>query len=52
VTLYPGDVVSTGTPEGVGDISGRFLADGDTVRIELEEVGSLTNPVVRDGSAG
>jgi 2-keto-4-pentenoate hydratase/2-oxohepta-3-ene-1,7-dioic acid hydratase in catechol pathway len=52
VTLYPGDVVSTGTPEGVGDISGRFLQDGDTVRIELEEVGSLTSPVVREDNAG
>jgi 2-keto-4-pentenoate hydratase/2-oxohepta-3-ene-1,7-dioic acid hydratase in catechol pathway len=46
VTLYPGDIVSTGTPEGVGDVSGRFLQPGDTVRIELEEVGSLINPVL------
>lgn len=48
VTLYPGDIVSTGTPEGVGDISGRFLKPGDTVRIELEEVGALTNPVLAE----
>jgi 2-keto-4-pentenoate hydratase/2-oxohepta-3-ene-1,7-dioic acid hydratase in catechol pathway len=52
VTLYPGDIVSTGTPEGVGDITGRFLQHGDTVRIELDEVGSLSNPVVRSDGAG
>jgi len=51
VTLHPGDIVSTGTPEGVGDITGRFLQPGDSVRIELEEVGSLTNPVVAEDSA-
>jgi 2-keto-4-pentenoate hydratase/2-oxohepta-3-ene-1,7-dioic acid hydratase in catechol pathway len=50
VTLYPGDIVSSGTPEGVGDITGRFLRPGDTVRIELEEVGSLTNPVLAEDS--
>lgn len=46
VALYPGDIVSTGTPEGVGDVDGRFLKDGDVVRIELEGIGTLTNPVV------
>jgi 2-keto-4-pentenoate hydratase/2-oxohepta-3-ene-1,7-dioic acid hydratase in catechol pathway len=45
VTLLPGDIVATGTPEGVGDVDGRYLAPGDVVSIELEGVGVLTNPV-------
>jgi 2-keto-4-pentenoate hydratase/2-oxohepta-3-ene-1,7-dioic acid hydratase in catechol pathway len=40
LTLKPGDVVSTGTPAGVGP-----LADGDEVEIEVEGVGTLTNTV-------
>jgi 2-keto-4-pentenoate hydratase/2-oxohepta-3-ene-1,7-dioic acid hydratase in catechol pathway len=46
VTLLPGAIVATGTPEGVGDVDGRFLAPGDQVEIELEGVGTLVNPVV------
>ena len=40
LTLEPGDVVSTGTPAGVGPVS-----DGDTVEIEIEGVGTLRNDV-------
>lgn len=40
VTLEPGDVISTGTPAGVGPLS-----DGDTVEIEVEGVGTLRNSV-------
>ncbi len=40
MTLLPGDVVLTGTPEGVGPIE-----DGDTVEVEVEGVGVLVNPV-------
>ncbi len=40
MTLEPGDVIATGTPEGVGP-----LADGDTVRIEVEGVGELEHTV-------
>ena len=40
-TLEPGDLVLTGTPEGVGE-----LVDGDVVRVEIEGVGVLSNPVV------
>lgn len=47
VTLLPGDIIATGTPEGVGDVDGRYLAPGDVVRIELEGVGALENPVAR-----
>jgi 2-keto-4-pentenoate hydratase/2-oxohepta-3-ene-1,7-dioic acid hydratase in catechol pathway len=40
MTLLPGDVVSTGTPSGVGR-----LLPGDTVEVELEGIGILSNPV-------
>ncbi|MFE4758828.1 fumarylacetoacetate hydrolase family protein [Streptomyces mirabilis] len=42
-TLHPGDLVLTGTPAGVGAGNGRFLGDGDQVRIEIQDVGDLTN---------
>jgi len=49
ITLEPGDLILTGTPAGVG--LGRkppvYLADGDEVTIEIEGIGSLTNPVQR-----
>jgi 2-keto-4-pentenoate hydratase/2-oxohepta-3-ene-1,7-dioic acid hydratase in catechol pathway len=41
MTLEPGDVISTGTPSGVGN-----LAPGDTVSVEIEGIGVLTNPVI------
>ncbi len=41
-TLLPGDVVLTGTPAGV-----RTVAEGSTMSIEIEGIGTLTNPVVR-----
>ena len=41
MTLLPGDIISTGTPSGIGP-----LTAGDTVRIRVEGVGDLTNPVV------
>ncbi|MBI4515553.1 MAG: fumarylacetoacetate hydrolase family protein [Deltaproteobacteria bacterium] len=48
VTLEPGDVITTGTPAGVGfrRQPPRFLREGDTVRIEIEQIGALANPVV------
>ena len=45
-TLEPGDVISTGTPEGVGMASGRFLVPGDVVEIQVDGVIPLTNRVV------
>jgi 2-keto-4-pentenoate hydratase/2-oxohepta-3-ene-1,7-dioic acid hydratase in catechol pathway len=44
-TLEPGDVIATGTPGGVGAFRDPpvFLADGDTVEVEIERVGTLTN---------
>jgi 2-keto-4-pentenoate hydratase/2-oxohepta-3-ene-1,7-dioic acid hydratase in catechol pathway len=40
MTLEPGDIISTGTPEGIGP-----LAAGDTVKVVVEGVGELVNPV-------
>jgi len=50
VTLEPGDVVSTGTPAGVGFVRNppRFLQPGDDVVISVEQVGELRNPVVAE----
>ena len=42
-TLFPGDVIATGTPAGVGTPRGIFLKPGDLVRIEVEGVGTLVN---------
>jgi 2-keto-4-pentenoate hydratase/2-oxohepta-3-ene-1,7-dioic acid hydratase in catechol pathway len=49
-TLLPGTVILTGTPHGVGYARKPpvFLQAGDTVSIELEKVGTLTNPVVNE----
>ena len=41
MTLLPGDIISTGTPSGVGPIK-----PGDSVTIHVEGVGALTNPVI------
>ena len=45
VTLRPGDVISTGTPFGVGGFRKIFLKDGDTLRVEVANVGVLQNRV-------
>jgi acylpyruvate hydrolase len=48
MTLEPGDVIATGTPAGVGMARKpqRWLHEGDVVRVEVEKVGVLENPVV------
>ena len=43
MTLEPGDIIATGTPEGVGP-----LTDGDVVEIEIPEVSRVSNPVTAD----
>ncbi|MDP8984605.1 MAG: fumarylacetoacetate hydrolase family protein [Pseudomonadota bacterium] len=45
MTLYPGDLLATGTPAGVGIASGRFLKPGDQVRVEIEQLGAIDNRV-------
>lgn len=42
MTLYPGDIIATGTPEGVGPVQ-----DGDTIRIVIDQVGEMRVPVVQ-----
>jgi 2-keto-4-pentenoate hydratase/2-oxohepta-3-ene-1,7-dioic acid hydratase in catechol pathway len=42
MTLLPGDIISTGTPAGIGP-----LTAGDVVTVKVEGVGELTNPVVK-----
>jgi acylpyruvate hydrolase len=53
MTLEPGDVVATGTPSGVGFVRRppRFLRPHDTVRVEIEGLGVLENPVVAEGES-
>lgn len=46
ITLKPGDIISTGTPEGVATFTGQpFLKDGDMVEASIERIGTLRNPV-------
>lgn len=49
-TLLPGTVIITGTPQGVGmaRTPQLWLKAGDTVTIEIEGIGSLTNPVIEE----
>ena len=46
-TLMPGTVILTGTPHGVGMARTPpvFMKDGDVVSVQIESIGSLTNPV-------
>lgn len=46
-TLRTGDLIFTGTPEGVGFRNGTFLEDGDIVRTSIEGIGTLTNRCIR-----
>jgi 2-keto-4-pentenoate hydratase/2-oxohepta-3-ene-1,7-dioic acid hydratase in catechol pathway len=48
ITLEPGDLIATGTPAGVGAFRKPplFMKPGDEITIEIDGVGSLTNPVV------
>jgi 2-keto-4-pentenoate hydratase/2-oxohepta-3-ene-1,7-dioic acid hydratase in catechol pathway len=47
MTLFPGDVIATGTPSGVGP-----LKPGDRVEVEIEGLGMLENPIDRQLDAG
>ena len=51
VTLQPGDIIATGTPAGVGLPRGEFLKAGDTVKIEIDGLGTLVNRMVADAAA-
>jgi 2-keto-4-pentenoate hydratase/2-oxohepta-3-ene-1,7-dioic acid hydratase in catechol pathway len=45
ITLYPGDIIATGTPAGVGlgMKPPRFLKAGDVVRVEVDGLGAIEN---------
>jgi 2-keto-4-pentenoate hydratase/2-oxohepta-3-ene-1,7-dioic acid hydratase in catechol pathway len=45
VTLEPGDIISTGTPAGVGSASGTFVKPGDVLEAWIDGIGTLTSPV-------
>lgn len=53
ITLLPGDVITTGTPDGVGAFRKPpvFLKHGDVVTVEVEGLGQLTNPCVEEPGA-
>ncbi len=53
MTLEPGDVIATGTPGGVGFARKppRWLRPGDVVRVEIEGIGTLENPVIAESVA-
>ena len=52
MTLEPGDLIATGTPEGVGAGMDppRFLRPGDVVRCEIDGIGAIENRVVSPGA--
>jgi 2-keto-4-pentenoate hydratase/2-oxohepta-3-ene-1,7-dioic acid hydratase in catechol pathway len=51
MTLVPGDIISTGTPAGVGmGTGGPYLKDGDVVESKVEKIGTLRNPVRNESS--
>ena len=47
MTLLPGDIIATGTPDGVGAATGNFLRPGDRVEAEIEGIGVLANKIVK-----
>jgi 2-keto-4-pentenoate hydratase/2-oxohepta-3-ene-1,7-dioic acid hydratase in catechol pathway len=47
MTLYPGDLIATGTPAGVS-----LMKSGDVVEVEIEEIGVLRNPIVESTRHG
>ena len=47
MTLLPGDIIATGTPDGVGAATGTFLRAGDRIEAEVEGIGILASKVVR-----
>jgi 2-keto-4-pentenoate hydratase/2-oxohepta-3-ene-1,7-dioic acid hydratase in catechol pathway len=50
ITLNPGDVISTGTPNGVGTFRKPpvYMKPGDEIKIEIEKIGTLINKIAKD----
>jgi 2,4-didehydro-3-deoxy-L-rhamnonate hydrolase len=51
IPLEPGDLIVTGTPEGVGIATGTFLQPGDVVEVEIQHIGVVRSPIVAGGGA-
>lgn len=51
LTLEPGDVIGTGTPDGVGMGTGRYLAAGDRIRIEIDGLGVQETTMIAQASS-
>ncbi len=52
MTLYPGDLIISGTPGGVGAarVPPVWMKAGDVVEVDIEKVGKLVNPIVNEGA--
>jgi 2-keto-4-pentenoate hydratase/2-oxohepta-3-ene-1,7-dioic acid hydratase in catechol pathway len=48
MTLEPGDLIATGTPANVGISTGTFMKPGDVVRVEIDGLGYIENPIVAE----
>ncbi len=48
VTLEPGDIISTGTPSGVGSTTGTFVKPGDKLEATIEQIGTLVSRSARN----
>ncbi len=48
VTLEPGDIISTGTPAGVGNSTGTYLKPGDVIEASIGMIGTLVSPVTAE----
>lgn len=48
MTLEPGDLIATGTPSNVGIATGTFMKAGDVVRVEIEGLGHIENPIIAE----
>ena len=48
VTLEPGDMISTGTPAGVGNTTGTYLKPGDRMEGSIATIGTLSTPVAAE----
>jgi len=46
VTIEPGDIISTGTPAGVGNAKGEYLKSGDKLEAAIEGIGTLKNTMI------
>ena len=48
VTLEPGDMISTGTPSGVGSTTGTFVKPGDVLEASISSIGTLRSPLIAE----